>query len=691
MNKTNGLLLSLSLALLLSGCATPPQARHPDNQSGNFRDDIEFARSQVYPALVNISVLTKSPMEGRMKRYPAVGSGTIVTKDGHVLTNFHVAGNTTRIICTLVTGEQIPAEVIAHDPLTDLSVLKILKERRKDPKIPLPFARLGNSDEVRVGDPVLAMGNPLALSSTVTQGIVSNTERVFKSFIGTDLMEMNLSGERTGMLTRWIQHDALILPGNSGGPLVNIQGEIIGINELGGGGTGFAIPSQLASEVLNMALESGEIKRGWLGITLLPVLKLGRSEGILVSSVIEGGPADQGGLKPGDIILKMDDKKVAARFLEEIPLVYSKISQLKIDKKISFEIEREGKIEELVIKISPMPDFLGDEEVFIDWGIIARDITPPMALFHRYDSEEGIVITSIRPGYPADSAVPNLRVGDVILEVNGKAVTDMTAFQQLLKESGNEPTTLVRFHRETADLVTVLQPKEDEKHRTGGELPNAWLGLETQVLMPAVAKALGLEDKKGFRVSEVFEGTKAELAGFQKGDILVAMEDEEFTAHRKQDQKDLSRLIRDYGIGEVVTFKVIRGQEKLSVQVELEETPRTAVKVEAFTEEDIEFTVRELTFRDRQEHRWNSETKGLVVAKVTMGGWAYLGGLRVSDLIQSVQGQKITTIEDLKNIFKEIKTEQSPLIRIFVTRGFKTHFVFIEPDWTDNDNLSNKQ
>jgi serine protease Do len=272
----------LIVAVMLAvGCSSTAAAQIAAGDL--LRRDIDFARSKVYPTLVNISVVVQSYSGGRVRRFPAAGSGVIVSAAGHVLTNFHVAGHTTRITCTLPSGERIDADTVAHDPLTDLSVLKLRLAQRSNPTEPLPVSTLGNSDALEVGQYVLAMGNPLTLSSSLTLGVVSNTKRVFTDFTGTEMTELDLgAGEKTGIFTRWIQHDALILPGNSGGPLVNLRGEVVGINELGGVGVGFAIPSNLAAKVLNQVLTFGEVRRGWLGVTVLPVEKLGRQRGALV-------------------------------------------------------------------------------------------------------------------------------------------------------------------------------------------------------------------------------------------------------------------------------------------------------------------------------------------------------------------------------------------------------------------------
>ena len=164
------------------------------------------------------------------------------------------------------------------------------------------------------------MGNPLTLSSSMTLGIVGNPSRVFTSFTGSDMDDMDLGdGQVTGLFTRWIQHDALILPGNSGGPLVNLRGEVVGINELGGNGVGFAIPSNLAAHVLNQALTYGEVRRGWFGVTIFPVEKMDLKHGALVSALQPGGPAEQAGVVPGDVLLSIDGAADRRRLLRGRP------------------------------------------------------------------------------------------------------------------------------------------------------------------------------------------------------------------------------------------------------------------------------------------------------------------------------------------------------------------------------------
>ena len=195
------------LTTSLLSVSTAAVAAVPDQDQ---MTDIDRAREAVYPALVNISVVGKQYQNGKLRRFPAAGSGVIVSPEGHVLTNFHVAGETTRITCKLPDGRAFTARPIVLDPLTDLAVLQLDLDRNGVLE-EVPYARLGDSDALEIGDDVLAMGNPQSLSSSMTRGIVSNPARVFTSFTGNEMDEVDLgSGQRTGLFTRWIQHDALI-------------------------------------------------------------------------------------------------------------------------------------------------------------------------------------------------------------------------------------------------------------------------------------------------------------------------------------------------------------------------------------------------------------------------------------------------------------------------------------------------
>jgi serine protease Do len=670
-------LLGLSVCLL--GITLPGSAQQ--SQVDSLRQDIEVARQKVYPALVNISVVMRYFTGGRAQRSPAGGSGVIVDKDGHVLTNYHVAGHTTRITCTLPDGESFDADVIAHDPLTDLSVLKLRLDRRADPSAPLPFATLGDSDALQVGEHVLAMGNPLMLSSSMTLGIVSNTKRVFTDFTGTEMADMDLDdGEKTGLFTRWIQHDALILPGNSGGPLVNLKGEVVGINELGQGGVGFAIPSNIAKQVLQQALQGAAIQRGWLGITVLPVQKMDRTTGALVSAIAPDSPAARAGLAPGDILLSLDGEPVNARFFEEVPVFYQRVAALPAGKTVQMQYLRGSETRMATATVAPMERYLGEEEEFRDMGLTVQEITGPMALVHRFPDKNGVLVTGVRPGYPFESAQPPLAEDDVILTVGDQPITDLASFRKALTAADKKQIS-VTFRRNDEALVTVIKANPETPAEEGGELPKAWLGVKTQVVTPDVARAMKRTDLKGFRVTEVYPLTEASKAGLQPGDVITAINNDKLDASRPQDAEDLRRTIEDLTIGKKADLTLLRAGKPLKISVLMEAEPEASAQAKKARQKEFEFSVRDITAMDRMEQRWIKDQKGVFVTEATTGGWANISGLEIDDLILAINGKPVPDVPGFEQTMQDILAKKPRNIQIFVQRGYRTHFVFIEPDW----------
>ena len=295
--RVTRLLTPLVVCLL----ATPAGAQTAQSTA---RSSIDRASAAVYPSLVRISVVVSESQNGREINVEASGSGTIISADGYVVTNHHVAGRAKRIICTLADRQEVPADLVGTDPLSDITVLKL------HPATPrkFPVARFGDSSTVRRGDQVLAMGSPRALSQSVTLGVASNTEMTMP---GRSTLE--LDGEDVGSLVRWIGHDAAIYPGNSGGPLVNLAGEIIGVNEISLGLSG-AIPGNLVKQVTDAIIREGRVRRSWPGIDVQPTVGLNVKAGALVSWVASGSPAAAAGLQAGDVLLKVNSLTTDAQF-----------------------------------------------------------------------------------------------------------------------------------------------------------------------------------------------------------------------------------------------------------------------------------------------------------------------------------------------------------------------------------------
>ena len=666
-------------AALAAAVPPAPGAAVPGGGDGS-PGSVAEARRRVYPALVNISMVKRSFEHGQARRASAAGSGVIVSPDGYVLTNYHVASHATRILCRLPSGEELEAGVVTDDPLTDLSVLKLRLDRRRPPAS-LPFAQLGDPASLEPGDQVLAMGNPMMLGSSMTLGIVSNPHRVFTRATADDIRNLDLEdGERTGLLTRWIQHDALILPGNSGGPLVDMKGEVIGINELGGGGVGFAIPANVAATVLAAARATGEVERGWLGLGVLPVGKAGLERGALVADVWPGSPAERAGLQPGDVLLAIGGAPVHARFFEEVPLVYQAIADLEPGVAVRLDLQRRGAPRTVQATPERMGRFLGEEEELPDLGATVQQITAAMALFRRYPDAAGVLITGVRPGYPFESAKPPLAAGDVLLAVGDTSTASLETLRRAVRQAGTGRFRVtVRRQREV--LVAVVSANREKPDTSNTELPKAWLGVRTQVLTPDLAEVLKLGPARGLRISEVLPYTRAQAAGLRVGDVLIAVDGRRLTSSRPQDAQDLKRLMEELPVNQEVSLTLLRDGRQLTVPVVAEPEPKGADLAGKAQQPELEFAVREIVAADRMEGDQLVEGKGVLVSEVIEGGMASLAGLEIDDVVLAVNDQPVDGIAAFKSAMQGVVAQRPRFVKLFLRRGYKTHFVFIEPEW----------
>lgn len=687
--------ICLTLAVPAVGQQVDKPAAPTAQEAARLREEmhrmIVHARDKVFPALVNIHVVTVNYWNGKEQKGRAVGSGTIISPEGYVVTNQHVTDNGKKFKCTLADKTEISAEMVGEDPLTDLAVLKLNLSERPDPDKPLPVATFGNSDQIDVGDHVMAMGSPLALSRSVTLGIVSNTERVFTSGLGgDDEDEMELgSGQRTGLFTRWIQHDAMIHPGNSGGPLVNLKGEIIGVNELGGTGMGFAIPSNLARAVTESLIAHGEVIRSYFGVSLRSIEKTGLSHGVLVNSVAQDGPAFKAGIQAGDVILKINGEPVTIRFPEEIPPLMKRLADLPVGDKVRISYERGGQVGEAEIATEKLKKDKGDEAAFRAWGVTAAEITERMARERRLKSTEGVMISSIRSGGPAALAEPSLSWGDIIHVVEGRPIGDLNEFIRCYREiMETEPLPeylLIEFERSGRSHITLLKPKPDKEEDPPREVPKAWIGIDTQPVLTKLASKLGHPDDRGFRVTRVFPRTRAAETDLKVGDIILSLDGEKLSPRGMQDAGLFSRRVRKLDIDGKATLTVLRGNEKIDVEVPLERTRLTPSEAKRERDRDFEMVVREITFFDRDENHWDDDVTGVIVDQVESAGWAGLGGISGGDLLQRIDDKVITDLKSFRRAMDEIVKKQPERVVMVVLRGIRTNFQYLEPDWKPHE------
>jgi serine protease Do len=640
--------------------------------------------ARVYPALVRIIVVTAEPMGGRLAKFQAGGSGAIISPEGHVITNHHVAGKARQIVCSMPDGERIDATLIGTDALADISVLKLNLDSRPRTGAPLPVATFGDSDQLKVGDTVLAMGSPAAISQSVTRGIVSNTRMIIPEFFWP--MTFTLDGEEVGTLVRWIGHDAQIFGGNSGGPLVNLEGQIVGINEIGIGSIGGAIPSNLARSVAQQLIQKGKVDRSWTGLECQPRLRESKLDrGILVSGVIKDSPADKAGLKAGDVVTSFDGTSVNCAIAEELPIYNRLVLSTPIGKSVSIEALRNGTPTSFTLTTVSRDGARGKDEELNAWGITARDFTQLSALEAKRPDRNGVLVQTLRAGGPAAEAKPALQAGDVIVQVADKPVKGIADLrrisQELTKGKDERVPAIVAFERKTARLLTVVRIGRESDQDNPAQARKAWLPVATQVLTRDLAEAMGVAPTKGVRVTQVFDVAGAAKPDLMVGDIILKLDGDPINATDPEDAQVFATMVRQRKIGVQATLDILRDKEARQIKVVLGAPPTPSSELKRHKDDDFEFTAREMSFDDRTTEQLAADLRGVVMEKVETAGWAALAHVAVGDILLSVDGRPTPDIASLTQALKAVRDSKARRVVFFVRRGIHTLYLELEPNW----------
>ena len=376
------------------------------------------------------------------RRQGGIGTGFIIDKNGHIITNNHVVQDADKIKVKLKDEREFEARIIGRDPQTDLALIKI-EAKGGD----LPVASLGRSADLKVGQWVVAVGSPFGLEQTVTAGIVSAKGRVIGS----------------GPYDNFIQTDASINPGNSGGPLLNLNGEVVGINTAiiaHGQGIGFAIPIDMAAQIVAQLKENGEVTRGWLGVNiqdlkgdLAEYYGSKQSEGVLVTDVVPGNPADKAGIKAKDIITAVNGEKV-----QNSRELTAKAATLPVGETTKITVVRDGKEKTFDVKVAKRPLTLADAgkppvEKEGQYGLQVTDLTPEIAKNLNVNRETGVVVVGVRPDSKAYKA--GVQQGDLILEVNRRNVSSTGELKQLLAKYKDGDGVSLLVQRGNAGMMVL--------------------------------------------------------------------------------------------------------------------------------------------------------------------------------------------------------------------------------------------
>jgi serine protease Do len=375
-------------------------------------------------------------------RQRSLGSGFVIDKDGYILTNNHVVEGADEITVRLSDEHEFDGKIIGRDTKTDIALIKVKSAEG------LPIAKLGDSDDLEVGEWVMAIGNPFGLEQTVTVGIVSAKGRVIGS----------------GPYDNFIQTDASINPGNSGGPLFNTRGEVVGINTAivaGGQGIGFAIPINMAKSIVEQLKERGKVIRGWMGViiqTVTPELAqsfgLKEGKGALVADVEESGPAAKAGIERGDVIIEFDGKSIDE--MSELPRM---VAETPVGRKADVKVIRDGKEKTFNLVVGELPEEVPErgaaEAERVDLGLSVTEVTPEIAEQLDLDEVRGVVVSSVEPGSPADEG--GLRRGDVIREINRKRVDTLDAYYRQIDGIEKGENILILIQRGRNSLYVVIK------------------------------------------------------------------------------------------------------------------------------------------------------------------------------------------------------------------------------------------
>jgi serine protease Do len=464
------LIVSLNLACWIPTYASGPKI---SQKSMNLLTELGQAMAEiteaVKPSIVNISTTRTIQMKGQTnpffedpffrrffgdqfnmpkeRKTPSLGSGVIVTSDGYILTSSHVIQGAEEINVTLSDKSEFKGKIIGNDPMTDIGIIKIDADN-------LPAIPWGNSDSLRVGETVLAIGSPYGLSQTVTMGIVS---AVGRANVGIADYE------------DFIQTDAAINPGNSGGALVNVKGELVGINTAifsttgGYQGIGFAVPTNMAKNVMDSLINKGKVIRGWFGVTIQPLtpelakqFNLKDDKGALIGDVIEGSPAEKAGLLRGDVIMEYEGKKI-----DEPTQLRNMVANTPPGKKVELKIIRENKIETKQLTIGELPvDMQTLSQSTYDnslKGVTVQDLNQEiMSRFKLPDKLKGVIVSDVSADSPAQRI---LMQGDVIMEINRESIYNTKDYDNVVSRLNPQDAILLLIFRNGSSLFITLSVK----------------------------------------------------------------------------------------------------------------------------------------------------------------------------------------------------------------------------------------
>lgn len=643
---------------------------------------IAAARDAVMPYVVSILAVSRSFQQGEPTLNLASGSGTVISAQGYIVTNAHVVERGKAFRVVFANGRELPARLVGTDTLSDLAVLQA---QTPHPEV-FAHADFATVNDLQAGDTVLAMGAPWGLSNSMSAGIVNNPRRLLVSLFDDEAdYEDSLGPDLpTGRYYAWIQHDAPIAPGNSGGPLVDMRGRIVGVNARGmvlGGDLAFAIPGPDAKRVVDALIAFHHVPRAWLGFRLRSLKGSNHDRGVLINAVERGSPAEHAGLRAGDLVLSVDGKAVDAPQPVDIPGLQRTIAEWPIGKVIVLGVARADQRFQVRVTTAPYPRDAGEEFGYAPFGASLRVLTPAMARRRVLDFSAGLIVTSLRPGGPAATARPALAAGDVIRSIDGKPVATIADLRPWLEKPAAIEPLRVGLVRNGQQLLSSLRPSYGDRSRTPlPELPQAWVGVEVQPVTTSLEGAFGAAGQ-GFRLTRIYPGSPLGAAGAKVGDIVTAIGDRVLKP-ASDDSTDLfDQAVRDLEIGQPAKVAILRGTAAQVLTIAPTPAPVEDSGLRVLQVTRLRVQLRELSFYDRVARHLPADQKGVYVATVERGGPGGLAHLKDGDIVVSLAGRATPGLDEFSAALAQALQTTTQAIAFQVVRGAEVRMLFLDRSW----------
>ncbi len=670
-------LFAVALIVACFGWAPSPAAI----AAGPTVEAMADAREAVMPHVVSILVVREDFEAGEPKLSVGSGSGTVISADGHIATNAHVTDKGRSFRVVFGDGREREAILVGQDTAADIAVLKV-----QGVPTPMPFARFAEADDLRPGETVLAMGAPWGLSNSLSAGVVNNPRRLLVSLFEDEAdYEDSLDADApTGRYYAWIQHDAAIAPGNSGGPLVDLEGRIVGVNTRGmlfGGDLAFAIPADDVKAVVAELIAKGRVQRSALGLRLRSLRGSGETRGVMVTAVERDGAAAKAGLAPGDRLLSLDGVALDAPQAVDVPAVQRRLAELPSGRPVMLQVAQ-GEAERTV-RVVPEDagETRGESASFAPFGIAVQALTPAMSARRRLDVDRGLLVSSLRAGGPAATARPPLPVGAVLLKVDGQPVASVADLASWTTARRPAKPVVLEFVSEGQRRVSALTPEWGDRSRQPlPELPKAWAGVDVQPIPTSLAQALGLP-VAGFRITRIYPGSPLAAAGAQVGDLVTRLDGVPLDAVNDSRAELFAQRVREFEIGDRVVFEGLRGTDSQRWVTTLAASPVPISGLRTMDVSALRAQFRELGFHDRVERDLPLDQAGVLLQVVEGGGAAGLAHLKAGDVVVRIGRQPVDGLDRLRPALQAALSEGGERFTIDILRQGEARIVQVERRW----------